>query len=108
MFVNYLTEECGHITVPDGVNTPNVVIIQGVQRATLACSKEGYVFAGEKDPTTQLCIKGEWTYQALEYEIPSCQGIVFTQILNIIITQVYVVSEFGHKTKWRTLLKHEI
>ena len=46
----------------------------GIKRADLSCSKTGYVFAGEKDPTPQYCFKGQWTYEAEDFDIPGCQG----------------------------------
>jgi hypothetical protein len=76
-----LSEQCGHITVPDDVQATRIIISQGIQQATLSCTKPGYIFAGQRDPTTQLCIKGQWTYEEKNYEIPSCQGNMFTTFI---------------------------
>jgi hypothetical protein len=74
-------KQCGHITVPDDVQATRIIISQGIQQATLSCTKPGYIFAGQRDPTTQLCIKGQWTYEEKNYEIPSCQGNMFTTFI---------------------------
>ena len=67
-------EECGHIRLPNGVDQPRISINAGFKRADLSCSKTGYVFSGEKDPTPQYCFKGQWSYEAEDYNIPGCQG----------------------------------
>ena len=66
-------EECGHIKLPDGVDQ-KFSIGDGYKRVDLSCRKTGHVFAGEKDPTPQYCFKGQWTYEAEDYDIPGCQG----------------------------------
>ena len=70
--------ECGHIIVPEGVNTPELANVGGLKKAVISCAVNGQVFAGEKDPTPQYCIRGQWTYEVEGYDIPSCQGKIFS------------------------------
>ena len=67
-------EECGHILVPSSVDQPSYTTSGGLRKATLSCSKPGHVFAGEIDPTPQVCIRGQWIYEIENYDIPGCQG----------------------------------
>ena len=75
-----ISGECGHIIVPDGVNLPEIANVGGLRKAVLSCAENGHVFAGEKDPTPQYCIRGQWTYQKEGYDIPSCQGEIFSAL----------------------------
>ena len=48
--------------------------IEGGSVCDLECDADRE-FTSSVDPTPQICIDGEWSYQALQVPFPTCEGV---------------------------------